>query len=150
MGLDSYAAIPTVENGKRLLSCDLPGRVVSVKSYTGYDGKPQVEVRRVADGFEKVPEMIGGMCSGTGSDGSFRGKAYYDLVEQLTGFSLFEEELPPPVVQKMALMLRASVNGQQGPPSAWCQDQRTADDVEALACFFEACSKMGYSVISWY
>ncbi len=45
-------------------------------------------------------QLCGGMNSGTG--GSFRGKVYADVVEHVSGVSLYEEWIPPDVVRAMA------------------------------------------------
>lgn len=160
MGLDSYAAIPRVEHGNRLTDSNLPGRVVSARTLIDQSGDPYTVTKRVAFGFEQVPPMLGGMFSGCGSDGSFRGKCYAALVERVTGFSLYEDELPPPVVALMAEKLRSASDA--SPLEAEAQevfeqlsqsdDPELAEryDLYCLAAFFEAAAGRGYSVVSWY
>lgn len=161
MGLDSYAARPVVEGGQRRLESSLPGRVVSARTVIGHDGKPYTFTGRVAFGFEAVPPMLGGLFSGAGRDGSFRGKCYAGLVEDVTGYSLYEDELPPPVVAAMADSLREAYERSPlpcPPLEAFSRlggQEATSElaniyDLYALTCFFEACRDQGYSVVSWY
>lgn len=165
MGLDSYAARPVTEDGQRRLTTDLPGRVVYTSSYKHPDGTLGVITHKVAAGFESVPSLAGGIFSGNGCDGSFRGKCYAGLVEEVTGYSLYEDELPPPVVLEMARMLREASDERPLPGSAeealkelreqanddvYPADLASAYDLYAMACFFEACASQGYSVVSWY
>ena len=162
MGLDSYAAYPEVRDGKRFLTTSVPSRVVYAKTLLDRSGNPLTLVSRVALGFEQVPSLVGGICSGNGCDGSFRGKCYNSLVEEVTGYSLYEDELPPPVVEIMADRLRkaSKANPLPIPPEQALDtlahsdspDPRlgTAYDLYGLACFFEACASRGYSVVSWY
>ena len=164
MGLDTYAALVTVEDGKRQLDTSLPGRVNYTTTYVAPDGQLVTYTKSVATGFEKVPSLTGGMMSGNGNSGSFRGKCYAELVEEVTGYSLYEDELPPPVVNKMAVMLRqaSDENPLQVTPEQALEAMNAAcklgfiDTVElayelhALACWFEACASQGYSVIGWW
>lgn len=50
--------------------------------------------------------LCGGMLSGNGS-GSFRGKVYNDVVEYVTGVSLYQELIAADVVKQMADKLEA-------------------------------------------
>ena len=163
MGLDTYAAKVLVEDGQRCLSTDLPSRVFYSTTVKCHDGSLRTITRSTADGFEKVPAMTSGMLSGDGNSGSFRGKCYAGLVQEVTGYSLYEEELPPPVVELMAADLRrsADMNVLKMPvDEAWqviCDPEAALDsdlylayDLNALACWFEACASKGYSVIGWW
>jgi hypothetical protein len=164
MGLDTYAALVTVEDGKRQLDTHLPGRVNYTTTYSAPDGQLVTYTQSVATGFEGVPSLTGGMMSGNGNNGSFRGKCYAELVEEVTGYSLYEDELPPPVVNKMASMLRqaSDENPLQVTPeqalkemtAAWETGHNNtielAYELNALACWFEACASQGYSVIGWW
>lgn len=165
MGLDSYAALPVVEKGKRTLLTDLPGKVTYSATRKAKDGSIYTVTRKTAFGFDEVPPLAGGLFSGNGFDGSFRGKCYAALVEEITGYSLYEDELPPPVVKEMAgAMLQAS-NKSPLPCDAEkaldliCEEQKSGKwdtklqasyDIYAMAKYFQACAAMGYSVVSWY
>jgi hypothetical protein len=52
---------------------------------------------------EAKPELCGGIESGGWE--SFRGKVYADLVEYITGASLYQKWIPPETVQKMSKAL---------------------------------------------
>ena len=54
--------------------------------------------------FEKELRLCGGMFSGHGQ-GSFRGKVYADLVEAITGVSLYTEKIDNETVREMAQKL---------------------------------------------
>ena len=47
-------------------------------------------------------KLCGGMMSGSGSDGSFRGKVYADMVKEITGVSLYQTTIPTEEVKDMA------------------------------------------------
>lgn len=51
--------------------------------------------------------LIGGMFSGDGTDGSFRGKCYAEFVEAITATSLYEDFIQPYETKLMAQKLRA-------------------------------------------
>ena len=52
-------------------------------------------------------KLCGGLMSGHG-DGSFRGKVYDSLVEEITGVSLYSERIPNATVKEMASKLAAA------------------------------------------
>jgi hypothetical protein len=56
--------------------------------------------------IEEAAGVCGGMFTDHGQT-SFRGKLYADLVEQATGVSLYQEEIPSEVILKMADSLDA-------------------------------------------
>jgi hypothetical protein len=51
--------------------------------------------------FEPELNLISGIMSGSGS-GSFRGKAYSDFIERISGISLYQETMPNSEVHKIA------------------------------------------------
>ena len=51
--------------------------------------------------FEPELKLIGGMMSGSGS-GSFRGKAYSDFIENVSGISLYQKDMPNKEVKQIA------------------------------------------------
>jgi hypothetical protein len=54
--------------------------------------------------FDPELHLCGGMFSGHGS-GSFRGKVYDAIIEEVTGVTLYQKMIPHKTVQAMALML---------------------------------------------
>ncbi len=56
--------------------------------------------------FDPPLALCGGIFSAHG-EGSFRGKAYDDLIELVTGESLYQEDIPSEVVSKMSAALDA-------------------------------------------
>ena len=84
--------------------------------------------------------LCGGMFSGNGSDGSFRGKVYNDYVEEVTGVSLYENSIGPETLLGMAEAIRQDLN------LAGIEDC----DLHDLATLFEVGGKYGCSLLSWY
>ena len=51
--------------------------------------------------FDPELNLIGGMFSGSGA-GSFRGKSYSDFIENISGVSLYQEDMPNEDVVRIA------------------------------------------------
>lgn len=64
--------------------------------------------------------LIGGMFSDNGSDGSFRGKCYDDFVEEVTSESLYQERIEASTVKQMA-----------GAITNWLRDNESMTDDES-------------------
>jgi hypothetical protein len=77
--------------------------------------------------------LCGGMFSGNGNDGSFRGKVYNSLIEETTGVSLYEEWIEPDSVAEMSRKL-----------------DELLEDVTALQRFFGVCSDEGLGIVGWW
>jgi len=95
--------------------------------------------------FKDLPgELIGGLFSGTGEDGSFRGKAYDADVEKLTGESLYQEEIDNESVKGMAECLNKAVrNGKK-------VMVEHDDHLPILAAWFTVAADNGYTVNGWW
>src|SRR5678816_4248612 len=78
--------------------------------------------------FTEVGQLCGGMFSGNGNDGSFRGKVYSHSIEEVTGVSLYQEFIDPAIVEAMSRTLDAC-------DPAMFDD----DDLPALRQFFAVC-----------
>src|SRR4030065_1327908 len=52
-------------------------------------------------------ELCGGIFSGNGNDGSFRGKVYVIMLADITGQNLFKGWIPPKTVREMYTSLMA-------------------------------------------
>ena len=117
MGLDSFWRMPTdeVRQGE-----------TNVRSTQ--DNHPQHPT------FNPPLHLCGGMLSGSG-EGSFRGKVYNELIERLnelierlTGVSLYEETLPNNVIRMMADHLDSVVSV----PTIYQIDQKTFDNLRRM------------------
>jgi hypothetical protein len=100
------------------------------------------------DGLSDLPwpgGLVGGMLSEDGGGPSFRGKAYANYVEGVTGRSLFDacdENWEGDIVREVAEKLRAAVDDPpesipDGYPGPWMPESR--EEREALARWFEVC-----------
>lgn len=100
--------------------------------------------------FAEVPNVLcGGLFSGNGSGSSFRGKVYNDVIEDITGVSLYQERIPNETVKGMAdalgLLLTTGVNNRQ------CK--KLGLDVkqfEALAKWFRVVADNNGIVVGWW
>jgi hypothetical protein len=90
--------------------------------------------------------LCGGIFSGDGCDGSFRGKVYAEAVLEITEESLYQEWIPPETVHKMYQSLKA-FNLDQGIFSGR-YDILPADILE-LRKFFKVCSERGLGLVAW-
>jgi len=87
------------------------------------------------------------------SDGtvSFRGKVYNDLVERVTGASLYQEWIPPETVRKMAAEL--VVRSPEELARMWVGEDYTEEHVkemESLQQRFPICARRGLGLIGWW
>lgn len=100
--------------------------------------------------FVEVPNVLcGGLFSGNGAGPSFRGKVYNDIIENLTGVSLYQEEIPNETVKGMAdtlgLLLTTGVNNRQ------CKKLGLAvEEFEALAKWFRVVADNNGVVVGWW
>ena len=89
--------------------------------------------------------LCGGIFSGGGNDGSFRGKVYAELILEVTGQSLYAEWIPPETVKEMYDMLKAC-----DPEEAADWGYRnTAQEVLDLRKFFKVCVERGLGLVGW-
>jgi hypothetical protein len=86
-----------------------------------------------------APDLCGGMYSG--EEGSFRGKVYAELIEQITGTSIYAQWLPPETVREMAAAF-----GPGDHPSI----EHSAEEVGQLAAFFRVCADRGLGLVGWW
>ena len=95
-------------------------------------------------------EEAEGVCAGMFTDHgqtSFRGKLYADLVEQATGVSLYQEEIPSEVIMKMADDLDAFDIREYD-----CEPGFDIDDKEfqSLKKMFRLHADAGHYLIGWW
>lgn len=84
--------------------------------------------------------VCGGMFSGHGNE-SFRGKVYSDLVERVTGVSLYEDSIDNGTILDMADKLEEAAKADPEGPGG---------EVTRLAQMFRAHADAGHSLSSWY
>ena len=91
--------------------------------------------------------LCGGLFSGDGNDGSFRGKVYVMLVLEITDENLAQDWIPPETVRDIYESLMAC-----NPEEAINQYDldNTADEILELRKFFKVCSERGLGLIGWY
>jgi len=92
-------------------------------------------------------ELCGGIFSGGGNDGSFRGKVYVMLVLEITDENLAQDWIPPETVRRMYESMMAR------DPEEAIQDSdcdNTVSEFLELRKFFKVCSERGLGLIGWY
>jgi hypothetical protein len=92
-------------------------------------------------------QLCGGMYSGSG--GSFRGKVYADVVEHVSGVSLYEEWVPPDTVRAMADAFDRCDPDSVEREMADGVYATTAVEVRELRTFFRICANRGLGLVSW-
>ena len=90
--------------------------------------------------------LYGGMLSGGGNGGSFRGKVYVMLLLEITGESLNDEWLPPETVCKMYEALMAC--DPEDAIARWGY-RNTVDEILELRKFFKVCNERGLGLVGW-
>ena len=110
MGLDSYARN---NNGSELTE----------------------EQEKLFDGIE----LCGGMFSGNGCGGSFRGKVYNNFIQDISGVSLYTEELEVCEVTRIVEALEH-----------YKDDVLSEDCAPDLYKFFKVCDENDLTVCGWW
>lgn len=123
MGLDTYARHPKPENDEDATYASLS------------------EEEEKAFGRANIA-LCGGMMSGNGNDGSFRGKVYSGLIQEITGESLYQNWIPPERVRVMADKL----DSYDGPPPR-AEDDET---IPNLRRFFRVCVELNLGLVGWW
>lgn len=91
--------------------------------------------------------VCGGLFSGHGA-GSFRGKVYNDLVENLTGQSLYQEYIPPGTIQAMAEKLgKTSYAQASSRMTHWRLDP---EEYRNLQKMFEVYARYDAGLVGWW
>ena len=98
--------------------------------------------------FDKAAlQLCGGLHSGSG--GSFRGKVYADVVEHVSGVSLYEEWIPPDTVREMAEAFDLCDPKAVQSEMAGRVYATSAHEVYELRRFFRICADRGLGLVSW-
>jgi hypothetical protein len=98
------------------------------------------------EAFEEADiHLSGGVLSG--EDGSFRGKVYDLLVQDITGESLYQEWIPPGRVKKMyeALMKCDPKEGLKGKYAYNLNES----SIISLRKFFKVCAERNLGLVGW-
>lgn len=113
-----------------------------------------VKVERADAGlFKDVRGLCGGMFSEDGSDGSFRGKVYDEVVEAATGRSLYQELIPPGEVAEMSELYDAWLeqwvkeNGESGYSGKY---EISYEELVALGKFLRVCKENKLGLAGWW
>jgi hypothetical protein len=93
------------------------------------------------------------LCGGLFSDGtvSFRGKVYSELVEEVTGVSLYRNWIPPETVREMAAAL--SAHSPEELARIWLGEDYKEEHVREMADlqrYFQICAQRGLGLIGWW
>ena len=91
--------------------------------------------------------LCGGIFSGDGNDGSFRGKVYVMLLLEITDINLSQEWIPPETVQQMYALLMAC-DLEEATQEIGLHN--TVINILELRKFFKVCSERGLGLIGWY
>jgi len=126
-----------------------PGKEASMGLDVYAQRGPELDLTEVDErAFEAAEvQLCGGMLSGGGS--SFRGKVYSNLVEAITGESLYQEWIPPAVVRRMYEALLRCDPGDFDHE----HDHRFGDVasvVKNLQKFFGVCVARGLGLVGWW
>lgn len=101
----------------------------------------------------KLPRPIklwGGMMSGDEDCSSFRGKVYAPIVEKLTGFDLYDDEITPNQCQVLGSKLRMATSWVDPEMIIDPQFELKAQELRDLGDVFSAYGEAGFSCVSWY
>ena len=114
------------------------------------EGKPVVKGKHFAGIV-----LCGGMLSGNGAGGSFRGKVYADYIERVTGISLYQEEMSLDDVGVIAyklekVIMEAEKDGLANTDIVDHEWDTTYEDVVNLQKWFQVCSDYAYHVSGWW
>ncbi len=92
-------------------------------------------------------ELCGGIFSGGGNDGSFRGKVYVMMILDIAGVSLTQEWIPPETVREMYTAF-LNCDPQQA-FDEYCWTRGTPNEILELRKFLKVCSECGLGLINW-
>lgn len=101
--------------------------------------------------------LVGGIFSGNGYDGSFRGKCYNDLIETVTGYSLYNHLIDPEEVKEIYLKLvefRKKVKDEKS-FERWQKKNKfsyimSLKEFDRLILFFKICVKHNLALHGWW
>jgi hypothetical protein len=98
--------------------------------------------------FEEAEiSLCGGIFSGDGGDGSFRGKVYALDILEITGESLYQEWIPPETVCEMH---HALANYESSMIKEGQEIDVTDIEISNLCKYFRVCCERGLGLINWW
>lgn len=98
--------------------------------------------------FDRDLNICGGMFSGHGIDGSFRGKVYATLVQEICDISLYEV-LTPEQVKDIAIGLQTFLEETDRQEFVYGYEL-TRPEIEDLQVMFEKFGELNYGLSAWY
>lgn len=98
--------------------------------------------------FEREINLCGGMFSGSGADGSFRGKVYSPFTEDAIGTSLYEDLTADQCVQ-LGRDIAEWLAENPGETFTFGYEL-TRQEIEDLALMFTTFGEAGYGTWAWY
>jgi hypothetical protein len=112
--------------------------------------RPNMTVDIDHSAFSEVPNVLcGGIFSGNGASNSFRGKVYSDVIQYLTGESLYQELIPPETVRAMADSLESKL-AMELSRKFYASYEISPEELKALAIWFRVVADQGGVVIGWW
>lgn len=112
---------------------------------------PPEDTDVIPPSFNPELKLCGGMFSAHGQ-GSFRGKVYNDLIERVTGVSLYQEVIDNDTVRAMADKL-ASLPVASVPGSIYKQAtswDTSPEEIKDLQRMFKGYADAGYTLKGWW
>ena len=98
--------------------------------------------------FEEAEiSLCGGIFSGDGGDGSFRGKVYALDILEITGESLYQEWISPDTVCEMH---RAFATYESSMVKEGQEIDVTDIEISNLCKYFRVCCERGLGLINWW
>lgn len=114
------------------------------------DTRPSRTIPMEDSVFSEVPNVLcGGMFSGNGACHSFRGKVYSEVIEYITGESLYEELIPYETVCEMADKLEAKASSDLS-SRFYAKYDIKPEELKALAKWFRVVANEGGVVLGWW
>lgn len=97
----------------------------------------------IDENFPDLPLAVGIF---SGGPGGFRGKCYNDIIQQITGESLYQHIISPEKVKEMSDKLEASTSlGELMESNGWVEE-----DITALQKAFKYASDNGLTLLGWW
>jgi hypothetical protein len=111
-----------------------------------------------ADGpSEKAPDSLfdginlcGGMLSGGSGSASFRGKVYANIIRDITGVSLYTDEIPTEIVKAMAVKLSQHAASQPDCAPNCAVPYCTRCELTHLKRWFQVAADNDCVVVGWW
>jgi len=114
---------------------------------------PVINAKNEDPDFDPPLRLVGGVFSEHGR-GSFRGKVYSDIIENITGVNLYQGTIPSPTIREMSEKLEAFELTEE-----FYEDNRIwvgqtfeeySEQINDLKRMFAAYAKAGASLHGWW